>query len=47
MALSQTFDHGNGEAEKKAMASRPKILSPIGLSSKLPLGRQVARASRW
>ena len=47
IAVSQTFDHGSGDAAKKAIASRPKILSPIGLSSRLPLGRQIAWPSRW
>ena len=32
---------------KKARSSRLKILSPIGLSSRLPAGRQAARPSRW
>ena len=44
---SQTFDHGSGEAAKKAIDSRPKILSPIGLSRRLPLGRQIAWPSCW
>ena len=47
IAASQTFDHGSGEAAKNAIDSRPKILSPIGLSSRLPLGRQAAWPSRW
>ncbi len=41
MAVSHTFDHGSGDAAKNAMDSRLKILSPIGLSSKLPIGKQV------
>ena len=47
IAVSQTFDHGSGEVAKNAIDSRLKILSPIGLSSRLPLGRQVARPWRW
>ena len=39
IAVSQTFDHGSGDAAKKAIASRLKILSPIGLSSRLPRGQ--------
>ena len=35
MAVSHSFDHGSGDAAKNAMASRPKILSPMGLSSRL------------
>ena len=42
IADSQTFDHGSGDAANRAIASRPKILSPIGLSSRLPL-RQADR----
>jgi hypothetical protein len=47
MAASQTFAQGSGEVAKNAIVSRLKILSPIGLSSRLPLGRQVARFWRW
>ena len=46
MAASHTFDHGNGDAEKNAIDSRLKILSPIGLSSRLPLGKHIAFPSR-
>jgi uncharacterized protein (TIGR03790 family) len=46
IADSHTFDHGSGEAENRATDSRPKILSPIGLSSRLPCGRQTAWPSR-
>ena len=42
IAVSQTFDHGSGDAAKNAIDSRLKILSPIGLSSRLPL-RQADR----
>ena len=45
MAASHSFDHGRAEAAKKARASRPKILSPMGLSSRLPVGRQPDRPS--
>ena len=42
IAVSHSFDHGSGDAAKKARASLPKILSPIGLSSRLPV-RQARR----
>jgi hypothetical protein len=47
MAVSHSFDHGSDEAAKKASASFPKILSPIGLSRRLPVGRHAARPARW
>ena len=47
IADSQTFDHGSGDAANRAIDSRPKILSPIGLSRRLPFGRQAAWPSRW
>ena len=47
MAVSHTFDHGSDDAAKKARASLPKILSPIGLSRRLPVGRHAALPARW
>jgi hypothetical protein len=47
IAVSQSFDHGSVDAAKNVSASLPKILSPIGLSSRLPMGKHAARASRW
>src|SRR5215472_9170750 len=46
MAVSQSLDHGRAEAAKKARASRLKILSPMGLSSRLPMGRQLEREAQ-
>ena len=40
IAVSHNLGHGSDDAAKKARASLPKILSPIGLSRRLPAGRQ-------
>ena len=47
IAVSQSLDQGKDDAAKKASASRLKILSPIGLSRRLPVGRHAARPSCW
>src|SRR5678815_43900 len=45
IAVNHSLDHGSGDAAKNARASAPKILSPIGLSRRLPAGKQAARFS--
>jgi hypothetical protein len=46
IAVSQSFDHGRVDSAKKARASLLKILSPIGLSRRLVVGRQTDRVFR-